>query len=153
MEILLRFRWLFIKDNVFIGERGIFGAEVFLCYRWFFVKSNFVIGGVECIANFWLTCWKNRLTAVCLQVAHLEFSNSLEFYYTAHSCEMLLNLSGRGSVQVVEHRVQWVQAGTAAAGCSSWKVQLHLIPTHTMKYMEYSNNKRQINTNFPPLLN
>ena len=38
-----------MKGNVFIGERGIFGAEVLLCYRQFFIKSNFVIGGVECI--------------------------------------------------------------------------------------------------------
>ena len=34
------------------------------------------------------------------------FSNSLEFYHTAHSCEMFLSLSCRGSVQVVECRVQ-----------------------------------------------
>ena len=49
--ILLCYRWLFVKGKVFIGERGIFGAEVFLCYRWFFVKSDFVIGGVECMSN------------------------------------------------------------------------------------------------------
>ena len=48
-EILLRYRQLFIKCNVFIGERGIFGAEVFLHYRQFFIKSKFIIGGVECI--------------------------------------------------------------------------------------------------------
>ena len=41
-EILLHYRQLFIKDDVFIGERGIFGAEVFLHYRQFFIKSNFV---------------------------------------------------------------------------------------------------------------
>ena len=35
--------WLFIKGDVFIGERGIFGAEVFLHYRQFFI-----IGRVEC---------------------------------------------------------------------------------------------------------
>ena len=40
--------WLFVKGNVFIGKRGIFGAEVFLCYRRFFVKSDFIIGRVEC---------------------------------------------------------------------------------------------------------
>ena len=40
-EILLRYRRLFVKGNVFISERGIFGAEVFLRYRRFFVKSNF----------------------------------------------------------------------------------------------------------------
>ena len=49
MQILLRYRQLFVKGNVFIGERGIFGAEVFLHYRQFFIKSNFVIGGVEYI--------------------------------------------------------------------------------------------------------
>ena len=31
-EILLCYRWLFIKGNVFIGEWGIFGADVFLHY-------------------------------------------------------------------------------------------------------------------------
>ena len=49
VEILLHYRWLFVKGNVFIGEWGIFGAEVFLCYSQFFIKGNFVIGGVECI--------------------------------------------------------------------------------------------------------
>ena len=44
--------WLFVKGDAFIGERGIFGAEVFLHYRRFFVKSNFVIGGVECNRNY-----------------------------------------------------------------------------------------------------
>ena len=48
-EILLHYRQLFIKDNVFIGERSIFGAEVFLCFRRFFIKSDFFIGGAECI--------------------------------------------------------------------------------------------------------
>ena len=32
-EILLRYRQLFIKDDIFIGEMSIFGAEVFLNYR------------------------------------------------------------------------------------------------------------------------
>ena len=31
-EILLHYRQLFIKGDVFIGEWSIFGAEVFLCY-------------------------------------------------------------------------------------------------------------------------
>ena len=35
-EILLHFRWLFIKGNVFIGEWHVFGAEVFLHYSQFF---------------------------------------------------------------------------------------------------------------------
>ena len=47
-EILLCYRRLFVKGNVFIGERGIFGAEVFLRYRRFFIKSDFIIGRVEC---------------------------------------------------------------------------------------------------------
>ena len=42
------YRWLFIKGNVFIGEWGIFGAEVFLHYSQFFIKGDFIIGGVEC---------------------------------------------------------------------------------------------------------
>ena len=48
-EISLRYRWLFVKGDVFIGEMGIVGAEVFLHYRRFFVKSDFVIGRVECM--------------------------------------------------------------------------------------------------------
>ena len=48
-EILLRYRWVFVKDDVLIGEWGIFGAEVFLHYSRFFIKSDFVIGRVECI--------------------------------------------------------------------------------------------------------
>ena len=48
MEILLCYRWLFIKGDVFIGEWGIFGTEVFLHYSQFFVKGNFIIDGVEC---------------------------------------------------------------------------------------------------------
>ena len=47
-EFLLHYRWLFVKGNVFVGEWGIFGAEVFLHYSQFFIKDDFVIGGVEC---------------------------------------------------------------------------------------------------------
>ena len=47
-EILLHYRWLFVKGDVFIGEWGIFGAEVFLHYRQFFIKGDFVMGRVEC---------------------------------------------------------------------------------------------------------
>ena len=49
VEILLHYRQLFIKGDVFIGEWGIFGAEVFLHYSQFFIKGDFVIGGVECM--------------------------------------------------------------------------------------------------------
>ena len=48
-EILLCYRWLFIKGNVFIGEWGIFDTEVFLHYSQFFIKGDFIIGRVECI--------------------------------------------------------------------------------------------------------
>ena len=48
MEILLHYRQLFVQGNVFIGEWGVFGAEVFLCYSQFFIKGDFIIGGVEC---------------------------------------------------------------------------------------------------------
>ena len=62
VEILLRYRQLFVKDDVLIGEWGIFGAEVFLCYScFFFVKGNFIIGGVECIDI------KNRINKGSLQ--------------------------------------------------------------------------------------
>ena len=47
-KILLSYRQLFVKGDVFIGEWGIFGVEVFLRYGQFFVKGDFVIGGVEC---------------------------------------------------------------------------------------------------------
>ena len=50
-DILLRYRWLFIKGNVFIGVCGIFGADIFLHYSQFFIKGDFVIGGVECKFN------------------------------------------------------------------------------------------------------
>ena len=49
VEILLCYKQLFIKGNVFIGELGIFDAEVFLHYSWFFIKGNFIIGRVECM--------------------------------------------------------------------------------------------------------
>ena len=48
-ENLLHYGWLFFKGNVFIGEWGIFGAEVFLRYSRFFIKGDFIIGRVECI--------------------------------------------------------------------------------------------------------
>ena len=53
-EILLHYRWLFIKGNVFIGEWGI---QCIWCRGFpfvianFFVKGDFVIGRVECIWN------------------------------------------------------------------------------------------------------
>ena len=50
-EILLHYRQLFVKDDVFIGEWHVFGAEVFLHYSHFFVKCNFVIGRVECTSS------------------------------------------------------------------------------------------------------
>ena len=46
VEILLHYRWLFVKGDINIGEWGIFGVEIFLCYNQFFVKGNFIIGGV-----------------------------------------------------------------------------------------------------------
>ena len=46
--ILLCYRQLFVKGDVFISEWGIFGVELFLCYSPFFVKGDFIIGGVEC---------------------------------------------------------------------------------------------------------
>ena len=49
VEILLHYRWLFIKGDIIIGEWGIFGAEIFLRYSRFFVKGDFIIGRVECI--------------------------------------------------------------------------------------------------------
>ena len=48
-EILLRYRQLFVKGDVFIGVCGIFGADIFLHYSRFFVKGDFVICGVECM--------------------------------------------------------------------------------------------------------
>ena len=48
LEILLPYRQLFVQGNVFIGEWGIFGADIFLHYSRVFGKCDFVIGGVEC---------------------------------------------------------------------------------------------------------
>ena len=40
VEILLHYRQLFVKGNVFIGEWGIFGAEIFLHYSHFLLKAT-----------------------------------------------------------------------------------------------------------------
>ena len=48
-EILLRYRRLFAKGDVIIGEWDIFGVEIFLRYSQFFIKGDFIIGRVECI--------------------------------------------------------------------------------------------------------
>ena len=48
VEILICYRWLFVKGDVIIGEWSIFGVEIFLCYSQFFIKGNLVIGRVEC---------------------------------------------------------------------------------------------------------
>ena len=37
---MLCYRWLCVKDDIFIGEWGIFGAEVCLHYREFFLKAT-----------------------------------------------------------------------------------------------------------------
>ena len=59
MEILLHYRWLFVKDDIIIGEWGIFGAEVFLRYSQFFIKGDFIIGRVKCTEeNGTTTCIK-----------------------------------------------------------------------------------------------
>ena len=47
-EIFLRYRQLFVKCDVFIGEWEIFGTEVYLHYSQFLVKGDFVMDGVEC---------------------------------------------------------------------------------------------------------
>ena len=47
-KILLHYRQLFIKGNIFIGVCCIFGADIFLCYSQFFIKGDFIIGRVEC---------------------------------------------------------------------------------------------------------
>ena len=47
-RFLLCYMWLFIKGYVFIGEWGIFDAEVILHYSQFSIKGDFVRGRVEC---------------------------------------------------------------------------------------------------------
>ena len=47
-DIFLYYRWLFIKGDIIISEREIFGVEVFLHYSQLFIKGNFIIGRVEC---------------------------------------------------------------------------------------------------------
>ena len=82
-EILLRYMWLFVKGDVFIGKRGIFGAEVFLCYRQFFIKNDFVIGGVECmhlcmyaymltyLHSYNIYVWMQSYINVCMHICRL----------------------------------------------------------------------------------
>ena len=48
VEILLHYRWLFIRGDVIICEWGIFSVDIFLHYSWFFIKGNFIIGRVQC---------------------------------------------------------------------------------------------------------
>ena len=48
-KILLHYRRLFVKGDIFIAEWGIFGADIFLCYSQFFVKGNCIIARVECM--------------------------------------------------------------------------------------------------------
>ena len=50
-KILLHYRQLFVKGDVFIGVCSIFGADIFLRYSRFFIKGDFVIGGVECSSD------------------------------------------------------------------------------------------------------
>ena len=46
-EILLQYRWLFVKIDIIIDEWGIFDVEILLCYSQFFIKGDFIIGRVE----------------------------------------------------------------------------------------------------------
>ena len=39
-EILLRYGWLFVKGDVFIGDWGIFGADIFLVIADFSLKAT-----------------------------------------------------------------------------------------------------------------
>ena len=48
VEILLRYRQLFVKGNIIISERGLFGVEIFLHYSQYFIKGDFIIGRVQC---------------------------------------------------------------------------------------------------------
>ena len=54
VEIFLHYRQLFLKGDVIIGERGIFGVELFLLYSQCFVQDDFIIGRVECIVLCYL---------------------------------------------------------------------------------------------------
>ena len=69
VEILLHYRWLFIRGNVFIGEWHVFGAEVFLRYSQFFIKGNFIIGRVEC------TCIQKQMSYVLRCLEMIGFSH------------------------------------------------------------------------------
>ena len=71
-EILLCYRQLFVKGNVFIGEWGIFGAEVFLCYSQFFIKGNFIRGRVECTYFENQSPYVAHLQNTATQVEHLS---------------------------------------------------------------------------------
>ena len=100
-EILLHYRQLFVKGNVFIGERGIFGAEVFLHYRQFFIKSNFIRGRVECISSFLHHKWNNALHKAanaitekaniqCNKLMKLDSSMLMYGIYNAKTFEKLI---------------------------------------------------------------
>ena len=64
MEILLHYRWLFVKGDVIIGEWGKFGVEIFLRYNRFFVKVDLLIDGVEC------TCKQQLFYVILLRAQH-----------------------------------------------------------------------------------
>ena len=77
-EILLHYRWLFIKGNVIIGEWGIFGVEIFLHYSQFFIKADFIIGGVECMSIIFKACLFN---AHIFHLLKLYFTIALYLYH------------------------------------------------------------------------
>ena len=92
-EILLRYRQLFIKGDVFISERGVFGAEVFLRYRQFFVKSDFVIGRVEC------TCCIKLRPYMAFYEMHINPYNKTAHHMLKNEVDLILPkfLEGRKS--------------------------------------------------------
>ena len=80
VEILLSYRQLFVKGDVFIGEWGIFHAEVFLHYSWFFIKGDFIKGRVECSTSFSTHTNKLKRTGARIQACFtpLEISKCVE---------------------------------------------------------------------------
>ena len=62
---------LFANGDIFIGEWGVFGAEVFLCYSRFFVKGDFVIGRVDCMYKLNWRCENINVKYIFVQMYNM----------------------------------------------------------------------------------
>ena len=112
--------------------------------RWWSENRNIVL--------IFLTYLLEEQFDSCLFTSGISrFSNSLEFYHTAHSCEMFLSLSCRRSVHVVEYSKCKLAQPKQDVVHGKFNMISIWYP-HKVKHMEYFNNKKMylscINTNF-----